>query len=221
MHDLTKNGKFREAMLYRIVVSKLHLPPLRDRTEDIPLLCYHFYEKYSNKDSSRNEYIPTLEDFEILSSRDWPGNIRELENFIEEKVALFQNGKDHSQTEFRRLLGWESDNSAKTEITYQALTKNRPLSDDDLDNALMIYLNNNLNESKTSIVLGVGNLTTNKVVNTTFILYSVEYGDDAVDRILENAPDDTHQNEKFVLKLKRIFRDRIDICIKYLLVKQT
>ena len=194
---------------------ELHLPPLRDRTEDIPLLCNHFYEKYLDKNENRIEYIPSLEDFEILTSKDWLGNIRELENFIEEKVALFQNGKDHSQTEFRRLLGWDTDISAETDFTHQAYSKNPTWQDDNIHNTLNLYLTNNLNESKTAVALGIHNLTTNKRVNTAFILYSVEYGDDAVDRILENVPDDIHQNEEFVLKLNRIFRDRIDICIKY------
>lgn len=89
--DLTasiKEGRFREDLFFRLDVVSLHLPPLRERTEDIPLLFGLFVKKANEKSSKR--ILPVLrEDLrERLASHSWPGNIRELENRINRAVAL-------------------------------------------------------------------------------------------------------------------------------------
>ncbi len=78
---LVKEGKFREDLYYRLNVVKIDLPPLRDRTEDIPLLALHFTEKYARPDSPPKHIAPQTMD--LLLNYPWPGNIRELENAIE------------------------------------------------------------------------------------------------------------------------------------------
>ncbi len=78
---LAKEGKFREDLYYRLNVVKIDLPPLRDRTEDIPLLATHFVQKFSPPGSSPKLICP--EAMEALLQHRWPGNIRELENAIE------------------------------------------------------------------------------------------------------------------------------------------
>jgi two-component system, NtrC family, response regulator PilR len=88
--DLSKlvgEGRFREDLFYRINVIGIHLPPLRDRREDVPLLAEHFLEKYSEQ---MGKHITGLsnEALEVMQRYDWPGNIRELENTIERAVAL-------------------------------------------------------------------------------------------------------------------------------------
>ncbi len=90
--DLAKmvtEGRFREDLFYRINVIPIHLPPLRDRQEDIPLLAEHFLQKYR---SQMDKQIASIsgEAMEYLTAYDWPGNIRELENVIEHAVALEQ-----------------------------------------------------------------------------------------------------------------------------------
>lgn len=81
------NGEFRQDLYYRLNVVAIHLPPLRERVEDIPLLVEHFLRHYSQ---SNDKAIPTVSDdaMELLCSYPWPGNIRELENTIERAVAL-------------------------------------------------------------------------------------------------------------------------------------
>jgi two-component system response regulator PilR (NtrC family) len=90
--DLSKgvaDGKFREDLFYRINVIPIHLPPLRERQEDIPLLAEHFLSKYRTRMDRQITGI-SGEAMEYLTAYDWPGNIRELENVIEHAVALEQ-----------------------------------------------------------------------------------------------------------------------------------
>ena len=80
-------GEFREDFFYRINVIHLHMPPLRDRKKDIPLLVDHFLEKYSQETAKRVDRV-SQKTMEELVASDWPGNIRELENAIERAVVL-------------------------------------------------------------------------------------------------------------------------------------
>jgi transcriptional regulator with PAS, ATPase and Fis domain len=86
LNALIKEGLFREDLYYRLNVIPLHLPPLRERIEDISLLSKYFLEKYSVK-YNRNEMSVDNEVMELLSNYDWPGNVRELENVIERLVV--------------------------------------------------------------------------------------------------------------------------------------
>ncbi|BBM87570.1 sigma-54-dependent transcriptional regulator [Candidatus Uabimicrobium amorphum] len=79
--------KFREDLYYRLAVIELHVPPLRDRLEDLPLLVTHFIKKYNEKNSKNIESI-TPQAIEELKKHNWTGNIRELENAIERSVTL-------------------------------------------------------------------------------------------------------------------------------------
>ncbi len=85
--DLVKKGKFREDLFYRLNVVPLHLPPLRERKEDIPLLAQHFLQKY-NRRAKKNIKGITSRALKSLMEYDWPGNVRELENTIERAVVL-------------------------------------------------------------------------------------------------------------------------------------
>jgi two-component system, NtrC family, response regulator PilR len=84
---LVAEGKFREDLYYRINVIPMHLPPLRDRREDIALLAEHFLEKHAARAAKALRGI-SEEALELLTAYDWPGNVRELENVIERCVAL-------------------------------------------------------------------------------------------------------------------------------------
>lgn len=90
LERLVREGKFREDLFYRLNVVKIHLPPLRDRLEDIPLLATHFVNKYRRPDHSDFRIAP--ETMEILLSHDWPGNIRQLENAIERACVTARDG---------------------------------------------------------------------------------------------------------------------------------
>ncbi|MFW5920782.1 MAG: sigma 54-interacting transcriptional regulator, partial [Polyangiales bacterium] len=105
LDDMIARGEFREDLYYRINVVRIDLPPLRERTDDIPLLAQHFLERHR-----RNAGVGgvTLSDqaVEALKRHDWPGNVRELEHIIERAVALSHDGEiigpDLIQTRPRR-----------------------------------------------------------------------------------------------------------------------
>lgn len=88
--DLTeriKKGMFREDLYYRLNVISVLMPPLRDRTEDIPLLSYHFLKKFNQKTGKNIEEI-SVDALHMLQNYPWYGNVRELENIIERCVVL-------------------------------------------------------------------------------------------------------------------------------------
>ncbi|MBI4161187.1 MAG: sigma-54-dependent Fis family transcriptional regulator [Acidobacteria bacterium] len=85
--EMVKRGEFREDLYYRLNVISIHLPPLRDRVEDIPLLVGHFLEKYA-AENSRPPLQFTGRALQSLIACPWPGNIRELENVVERAVVL-------------------------------------------------------------------------------------------------------------------------------------
>jgi two-component system response regulator AtoC len=87
---LVKAGRFRDDLFYRLNVVTLHLPPLRERQDDLPLLANHFLRKYSEANDKLITHI-TPEALHLLCSYDWPGNVRELEHTIERAVALTMN----------------------------------------------------------------------------------------------------------------------------------
>lgn len=83
--ELVAKGKFREDLYYRLNVFPIHIPPLRERREDIPLLARHFLAKFAGTMHSRVEEF-TPEAIDALCEYDWPGNVRELSNVIERLV---------------------------------------------------------------------------------------------------------------------------------------
>jgi two-component system response regulator PilR (NtrC family) len=84
---MVERGEFREDLYYRINVIPLHLPPLRERREDIPLLVDHFLDKYCRQLGVERRSI-SVDAMRVLEAYDWPGNVRELENVLERALAL-------------------------------------------------------------------------------------------------------------------------------------
>jgi DNA-binding NtrC family response regulator len=84
-------GEFREDLYYRLNVINLHMPTLRERKDDIPLLIEHFLARRRHRESSTPARI-TYEALDYLVEYDWPGNVRQLENTIERAVVLSQGG---------------------------------------------------------------------------------------------------------------------------------
>ncbi|MBT3606573.1 MAG: sigma 54-interacting transcriptional regulator, partial [Candidatus Latescibacteria bacterium] len=82
-------GHFREDLFYRLNVFPIHLPPLRDRRSDVPLLAHHFLGKTRQE---KTDVTLTSEAVDALGRYDWPGNLRELENEIERALVLTPNG---------------------------------------------------------------------------------------------------------------------------------
>jgi DNA-binding NtrC family response regulator len=91
--DLLKmvaEGSFREDLFYRLNVIPVHMPPLRDRREDVPLLVQHFLQKLGSEQSPARIVTMSQEALRLLMSYDWPGNVRQLENVVERALAFTQ-----------------------------------------------------------------------------------------------------------------------------------
>ncbi len=87
LRQLVKEGKFREDLYYRLNVITVDMPPLRNRTEDIPLLVQHFLKRFTQENGLPPRQINS-EALRALMNHAWPGNVRELENVIERAVVL-------------------------------------------------------------------------------------------------------------------------------------
>ncbi|MCK5280922.1 MAG: sigma-54-dependent Fis family transcriptional regulator, partial [Cyclobacteriaceae bacterium] len=87
IYDMVKDSEFRQDLLYRINTVELHLPPLRERQEDIPLLADHFVEMYSKKYRKPTKTFST-NTIKRLQKYTWPGNVRELQHAIERAVIM-------------------------------------------------------------------------------------------------------------------------------------
>jgi two-component system response regulator AtoC len=96
--EAMKTGRFREDLYYRLNVLSIHIPPLRERTGEIPLLFRHFLVKYSEK-YQKPATDPSKHLLEAALRYPWPGNLRELENFVKRYVIL-----EDDEGSFRELL---------------------------------------------------------------------------------------------------------------------
>ena len=90
LEELIKNKEFRDDLFYRMKVLTIHMPPLRDRKEDIPHLVRHFLEEENNKRKEPVEIENST--LKHLLEYNWPGNVRELKNCIESAAAICENG---------------------------------------------------------------------------------------------------------------------------------
>ncbi|MBW1695829.1 MAG: sigma 54-interacting transcriptional regulator [Deltaproteobacteria bacterium] len=138
LESLVKEGAFRQDLYYRINVVKLHLPPLKNRKEDIPLLVEHFIQK-TNRLTGKEVQGLAPEVLPVLMAHDYPGNIRELENIIEYAMVVCKNnfiGIDHlpdylradidsatleQKGNIKRNLSW---NEIESSYILEALRKN-------------------------------------------------------------------------------------------------
>lgn len=126
-------GRFREDLFYRLNVIPIHLPPLRERREDIPLLIRHFLDKYAqNTEAGKREV--SEEAMDLLMNYSWPGNVRELENVIERVITLEVGrvlrieGLPANIQQYRRIVAFRADSSKPS--TYKEAKKGAIISFD-------------------------------------------------------------------------------------------
>jgi two-component system response regulator HydG len=108
-----KSGKFREDLYYRLDVIPIHLPPLKKRRNDVPLVARHFLQRYAAEQGKEiQEFSP--EAMRRLLDYPWPGNVRELENSIEHAVVL-AHGKRIEVSDFPSALHHHTPDSKELE----------------------------------------------------------------------------------------------------------
>ena len=86
-----QEGKLREDLLYRLNVFPIHVPPLRERAEDVPLIATHFLDAISRRERRNKRFTPQA--LQRLTEHDWPGNVRELRNVVERAYVMAPGGE--------------------------------------------------------------------------------------------------------------------------------
>ena len=114
VHQALKSGKFREDLYYRLNVLSINVPPLRERTSEIPLLFRHFLQRYSEKFGKTPE-PPSQHLLDAAASYPWPGNLRELENFVKRYVILEDD--EGSLRELVEMSATRQRTSPREEVT--------------------------------------------------------------------------------------------------------
>jgi len=118
LEKMVQEGSFRTDLYFRVNVMQIKVPPLRERTEDIPALATHFLRKYSKEyDKPVNDIRPHT--MELLVAYDWPGNVRELENVIQGAVIL-TDGDSIAASDLPPHLQVEEDPSEDLDETANA-----------------------------------------------------------------------------------------------------
>lgn len=113
LSELVKNGLFRQDLFYRLAVLRLHLPPLRQRMGDIPLLLGGLLQRYGKK---TKDITPAM--MEGIEKYSWPGNVRELHAFIASYLILLGTKRSDQSLFFELLQAWKSDSAATPDVDF-------------------------------------------------------------------------------------------------------
>ena len=124
LSSAVKEKHFREDLFYRINVVPIHIPPLRERKSDIPLLTNHFLRKYSTQ-TKKNILSISRAAIETLIRHEWPGNVRELANVIENAV-IFCKGREIIPANLPKEL---KETSQKKEVELRLSSRSLPLAE--------------------------------------------------------------------------------------------
>lgn len=158
LKEMVENGKFREDLYYRLNVIPIHIPPLRERIEDIDKLSQYFLDKYLSRLNVNNKYF-SEEVKEAFYRYNWPGNVRELENVVEYLVNIVKG----EEIGFESLPCTIRDHINKYAYKTENSNKLKDLLDnyerDILLSYLKIYGNSTEDKERISSILGI-NLST-------------------------------------------------------------
>ena len=160
LEDEVKKGNFREDLFYRLNVVTLHIPPLRERKDDIPLLAQHFLEKYAKKNNKSVKGFSPLA-MDMLLKYSWPGNVRELENVIERAVILLP-GEYITEKELPSTVVEDYEKEKDEELLLTQFMANRPLKEIEKQVILATLKDCGGNKSETARRLGINRKTLHK-----------------------------------------------------------
>jgi DNA-binding NtrC family response regulator len=152
LKTMVAKGRFRDDLYFRLQVIPINLPPLRERLDDIPLLCEHFIAKYCHREGVP---IKTLSDkvVQMFMGYNWPGNIRELENYIERAVVI-SNAEELKPADFP--LDLKAGNFAPTNDRMEV---GQTIADMEKRLIIKTLEANNWNKERTADVLGITSRT--------------------------------------------------------------
>ncbi|RLB00133.1 MAG: sigma-54-dependent Fis family transcriptional regulator, partial [Deltaproteobacteria bacterium] len=144
-------GNFRQDFYYRLNVISLHIPPLRERPEDIPVLAEHFMRRYSRETNKDIDTI-TPEAMEVLKRYPWPGNVRELQNAIERAVVISK----------KRCL--DVDEFSSLQVSQKGAGEAKSLEEIEKEHIEAMLRAHDWNISKTARALKINRVTLHKKI---------------------------------------------------------
>ncbi|MDA3799732.1 MAG: sigma-54 dependent transcriptional regulator [Kiritimatiellae bacterium] len=157
LKEMADNHEFREDLYYRLNVVKIFIPPLRERVEDIPLLCHHFISEFNKKN---NKSINSLDNdtIKLLEEYPWKGNVRELRNVIEKMVVLASSDTLTKHDIPEEILAFS------TKSKHHVDEKNS-MADVEKELILNALKDNNQNITKAAEQLGISRRTLHRKLN--------------------------------------------------------
>jgi DNA-binding NtrC family response regulator len=151
LKEEVESGRFREDLYYRLDVVSIHVPPLRDRRDDVPLMVHKFMEEFSKENNKEVEGI-TNGALQALISYKWPGNVRELRNVIESIVVLTKGNIITEQDLPQYVL-------SKDEQSHLKIPAGLTLAEAEKRMILFTLQNTGGNKTKASEILRIGRKT--------------------------------------------------------------
>lgn len=162
LETMVETGEFRRDLYYRLQVGVLHLPPLRERREDIPLLCEHFVQ-VGAATLGVLEPVFESETMRLLLAHDYPGNVRQLKNVIEHALLLQQQGRIQPHDLPQDFLQWGQSrrpSMAASEATASPETSGGRVRQDDLRERILAALEaSHWNKQRAAQALGLSRTT--------------------------------------------------------------
>ncbi|HXG92425.1 MAG TPA: sigma-54 dependent transcriptional regulator [Blastocatellia bacterium] len=151
--EAVRKGEFREDLYYRLNVVRIHLPDLRERREDIPLLIDHFLKRYAESNNQEPRHFSN-EAMRLLMGYDWPGNVRELQNAVEHALAI-------SDSSILTIADLPPDISglAGRSPSYEPLTEARSLEEVERRHILRVLEETGGNHVRAAEILGIDRRT--------------------------------------------------------------
>jgi len=165
--DEIKNGAFREDLYYRLNVISIHMPPLRERRLDIPVLAEYFLNLYRQKKETFMPERISDKSMRAMINYDWPGNVRELENVMERAVALC----DEKEVDPFSVLGNTTNNNHGISVRGPMLKQLEDVEKEYIEKALKEC---QYNKSRTATALGIDRKTLRKKIQK----YGIDDSDD-------------------------------------------
>jgi len=155
--EMAQRGEFREDLLYRLNVITINLPPLRERTEDLPVLLNH-YIKYFSEENGLEPIRISDDAMKVLNAYHWPGNIRELRNFCENTVVLKRGSE---LTEYDLDPKYSASSPEQASSGASALPSSPTLSKQDNEKRLLrsALIKANGNRTRAAELMGISRRT--------------------------------------------------------------
>lgn len=163
LRALVREGKFREDLFFRLDVVNIVLPPLRERLEDVPVLCGHFLALFCERNGKELAGF-TPDAINVLSSHKWPGNVRELRNTVE-KMVVMARGEKLTARDVPGSIRNEVRSGPALVTGADALSGGNALADAEKQMILVALERNGNNRTRAARELGISRRTLHRKIN--------------------------------------------------------